>query len=203
MIEKLLALFSGNAVAWLLTFAALGSGLLAGWWITRVYYRADIAALKQTYAEEQAAAATDALARLQAANRKGDELAAQVAAAETARKQLGKEKDREIQNLTTGRPCLGADVVRLLNSGHPGAGVREQLPEASGFTLDADSALAADTASGSRGQVTGMRSPLPCHLSPDACATSDTDIALWARNARDEHDACRERLEKLRNWFAD
>jgi hypothetical protein len=186
MIEKLVAFLSGNGVVYalfgaVLVGAALGGGLCKLYYDTQLaVLEASIARERQASAETHAAATSDALARLQAAQLKGDALAAQVAAAETARLQLAQEKDREIARLTTGRACLDGSVVRLLNRDQ-GSGIRDQLPAPTGFAFGTDSAAAADTAD----------------------FASDTDIALWARHARDQHDACRERISALRTWFAD
>ena len=226
MIDKLVALFGINATGWLISIFMIGSGLLSGWWMTQLHYRAEVAALKQSYAEAGSAAASAALARLQRATQKGDELAAQVAASDAKRIQLAEEKDREINRLATGRACLSGDLVRLLNgSGSPGL----RLPEAPRLALDADTAVAAypddrglKTVSEDRGQMTeDSRLPArsaavnPTKAKPSLTEQSsvlsplssehatDTDIARWARNARDQHDACRERIAVLRTWLAE
>ncbi|MDR1350908.1 MAG: hypothetical protein LBJ59_09085 [Zoogloeaceae bacterium] len=164
---------------------ALGAALSGG--VLRLYYHARIAQMEtraanvgRRQAEAEAAALADILTRLEAAQKRGDELTRQLAAAQTARQRIAEEKDHEIARLATGRPCLGAGLVRLLNDRNQESGIKGRLPTPTGLVADADSAAA-----------------------PDTAYASDADIALWARNARDEHDACRERIAALRNWFAD
>jgi hypothetical protein len=159
--------YAGLALIVLFFFA----GAAAGWAITGLSYKVQLAGLQKTHAEAMARAAGDALIRLAAAQKRADDLTAQLAAASAARKKITLEKNREIKRLTTGRPCLGAGVIGLLNDAAVSApGLR--LPPAAGLAFNADAGFAADT-----------------------------DVALWARDARDRHDACRERIDALRAWF--
>jgi Zn-dependent M28 family amino/carboxypeptidase len=178
MIKKIIAFFVGNAPDFTLLMAALLIGSMLGWFFSGLYYEAQIghfetqiATLHKDHAIDQAAAAANALSRLQAAQKKGDELTRKLADADAKRQRLAKEKDREIKRLSTGRACLGAGLVGLLNDRNQGSGIRHPLPAPSGLAVDANRA-----------------------------AASDTDLALWARDARDRHDACRERIDALRQW---
>lgn len=146
---------------------------LALWLAYRHGYATAEALCQRQMAESQAADAFS-YARLEANYRKqeqkGQALAAQVAKAEATNQQLLKEKNHDIRQATTGRACLDADALRLLNNNpdtrHPG------LPASSGNALVADGAVA-----------------------------TDTDVALWAADARSRYDACRGRIDALRQFF--
>jgi hypothetical protein len=140
---------------------------------------AEIASLQKDYAEARAEAEkaiADALQKVLEVERQGDAIAARLAAAEAERITISKEKDREIARLTTGRRCLDAGVVRLLNAPASGPGLK--LPPASGGIAFAAAAPATDTA-----------------------YASDTDIALWTRHARDSYDTCRARIDALNEFY--
>lgn len=114
-----------------------GAGLMAN------IKNTEIAQLKEAFAKKERDAATAAVDRLAKANERADRLEAALIASESVRSQTSKEKDREIRRLTTGRACLGAGVVSLLNhSGHAGAGT---VPQATASALSADAAFATDT----------------------------------------------------------
>ncbi|MDR1889623.1 MAG: hypothetical protein LBQ81_09650, partial [Zoogloeaceae bacterium] len=140
-------LLSETLLPWVLLAVFFAVGAAVGGTAVKWRKDRDIAVIQQAHAEEKAAAASDALARLQTAQRRGDELAAQVAAADAARLQLGEEKDREIKRLTTGRACLGAGVVRLLNRDQ-GSGIRDQLSAPTGYAALADPPFAPDSDDG-------------------------------------------------------
>ena len=159
---------------WLLVALMFCAGAAGGWYINGLRWEAKYAALEKTHAEAAAAQAdaiVEALEKVRALERQGDELAAQVIALDAARVKLAKEKEDAIRKTSTGRRCLDAGLVRLLNEPvGPGAGSRPA--PASGSPSVADTAFA-----------------------------SDTDIALWARDARDAHDACRARINALRTFY--
>lgn len=135
--------------------------------LVSAHKNAEIEALKRTHAEAEAAAAAAALERLQQAQARGDELAQQLAAAETTLQTQAEEASREIARLTTGRRCLDGAVVRMLNA--PSQGIRlGAVPPAAGQPAAADGA-----------------------------AASDRDVAQWARVCRTGYDTCRARLDAL------
>ena len=111
-----------------------------------------------------------ALARLQHAQARGDALEERLAVEEASRQSQALEHAREIKRLTTGRPCLNAGTVRLLNESTIGL-------RASTLPTPASGAIAAD-----------------------AAAASDTDVAGWIDAARRQYDACRDRLGALIDW---
>lgn len=116
---------------------------LAGWLAGREQAQDRCAAQIATLEAEQAArerkAAQAALDRLQQAQARGDALQARLAAEETNRQNQAREHVREIKRLTTGRPCLNAGTVRLLNE--PAPGLRAPTSGAAA----ADATVASDT----------------------------------------------------------
>ena len=147
---------------------------IAGWQTGREQEQdrctAQVATLKADQATQERQAAQAALDRLQQAQARGDALQARLAAEETNRQTQAQEHAREIKRLTTGRPCLNAGTVRLLNepTGHSGT------------------ATVPATTSGA--------------TAADAPAASDTDVAGWIDDAQRQYDACRSRLDALIEW---
>ena len=162
-----------EAAATLAALAALGGagvGYGLGGRVASAQAEADLAALQLTH-ELQASQAADAqLARLTAASARGDALAARLAAAQAAQHTQAQEYAREIKRLTTGRPCLNAGTVRLLNDAPAQAGA---------VSLSAPAGLSAAEA---------------------AAAASDTDVAGWIDGAQRQYDVCRRRLDALIDW---
>lgn len=151
--------------------ALLLGGVLAGIFV-RAIKNVEIADLKTAWSAAQAKASNAALSDLAAANLRGDKLAEQLATSENARQTQAEEHQREIRRLTTGRPCLSAAVVRLLN-------------EPAGLARPA----------GAVSQATGE--PVPA----DGAAATDTDVALWADQARRSYDTCRGRLQAIADFY--
>ncbi|MDR1423484.1 MAG: hypothetical protein LBI92_02590 [Azoarcus sp.] len=90
----------------------------AGLWFGMVLERPKTARAELALANEQARyarAEADARRRTLAAEREGARLAVQLQIIEAARARRGEERDREIAKLAVGRPCLSADLTRLLN----------------------------------------------------------------------------------------
>jgi len=98
---------------------ALFMGLLAGsgssWFVTGVYYRAQIADIYQAQAELLAAAEQLFHQRYQAEIERGDVLSAQLSATESKLQTRTQEVQRAISQVTTGKRCLDSAAVRLLN----------------------------------------------------------------------------------------
>ena len=148
-------------------FLALIAAALGGAYLMADHKDAVIARMEAAQAKSEAAVATAGAKRLRDAQIRGDTLTNQLAEAEKARKKTALEHQREIKNLTTGRPCLNADVVGLLN----GTG---QGNETAGLSASASVTAAAN--------------------GPFA---TDTDVANWADNARGQYEICRDRLGAL------
>lgn len=88
--------------------------------------RAEIATLKQGWAEATTRSEVMARQKLEDTQARGDELSRDLLNLESSLKQ-SETRRREIERRTTGRTCLNAGTVRLLNSpNHPDA--RDQLP---------------------------------------------------------------------------
>jgi hypothetical protein len=130
-------------LGWLLAVLALVLAFAAGWAAQGWRKDAEIARLNEAQQMAQAQAASAASRRLADAQRKNDDLTGALSAAESRRIAVTEEKDREIRRLTSGRRCLDAAVVRVLNPpAEPGAAA---LPEAGGEPVSTDAAFATDT----------------------------------------------------------
>lgn len=169
------------AQAWIaLAIAVISFG--GGWSANGWRLGAEIGRLEVARAEDLASAEKqlrDALVRARAAEHDGQEQAARVLAAEGELARIGKEKDNAIRELSARRPCLSANLVRVLNAGTPAAAAA--VPTTPGGAARSASGLTAD---------------------PGDAAASDEDVALWARDARDQYDACRARIAALKNFHA-
>lgn len=167
---RLNALLAALVLAAATALVAGGGGYALGHRLAKAEGDAAQAKLQRDHATLETKAAETALARLQKAQARGDALEERLAAEEASRQTQAQEHAREIKRLTTGRPCLNAGTVRLLNesAGRPGAA---SMPAPAGGTAAAD-----------------------------APAASDTDVAGWIDNARRQYDACRGRLDALIDW---
>lgn len=113
---------------------SLGAALVAfGIWLGGVFERTERLTLELAWEQERAALAdarTKAISRALDIEREGEAIAVALAASETARNQLAKDKTREIARLTSGRKCLSADAVGLLNTASTDPGLRLPAPAA-------------------------------------------------------------------------
>ena len=125
-----------------LACAALSAAFAAGWAVNGWRAEAEISRLERAYADQAARDAQAATARLDAANRRNDAIAQRLAASESTRKTLAQEKDHALRALTTGRRCLDAAAVRVLNGAADTAGA---VPPAGGQPVSADARFATDT----------------------------------------------------------
>jgi hypothetical protein len=158
----------------ILSIVAVFSGFSMGWMANGARLEGEINRLQSAHKSAliaSQAAAEKALTEARAAEARGDALAVQQFALEKSNQKLLKEKNDVLQKITSGRACLDGTVVRVLND-DSGAG-------------------------GRRG------GPTPAGVAPraDGPAATDTDVALWAARARAEYDACRGRIDALRNFF--
>ena len=104
---------------------------------------------------------------------RGDDLAAQLASQKSRITQLHQEHTNAIKRLTTGRACLSAELVRVLNTTDPAA-------------TDRPDALPPPTSS-------------PAATDAPAFAT-DADVSTWAATARRDYAECAARLGALIEW---
>lgn len=156
-----------------LLVAALAALVFAAGWFADGWRKdAEIAEIKAAQASAAEAAARQNLDALAEAERQGELLSARASAAEAARDTALQETQHALRQATTGRPCLNAGAVRLLNN--PGAANLKPpgLPAAAGEPAGADATFA-----------------------------SDTDVALWAAHARRSYDTCRGRIDAVNAFF--
>lgn len=95
-----------------LTFAA---GLLLGGGTVHGLNGVQIAALETAHANAQRAAAQAAVERLNAAQARGDALTTELLTARAEADTLKADLHDALSKATTGRPCLGAPALRLLD----------------------------------------------------------------------------------------
>ena len=159
-------------VAGVIAVAAFG----AGWTVQGWRGSAALAALQAKHTEYANAAQRLAEANARHLVRvweRGDELATSLASQQSRITKLHQEHTREIKRLTTGRACLSADLVRVLNNTQPAA-------------TDRPDALPPPTSS-------------PAATDAPAFAT-DADVSTWAATARRDYAECAARLGALIEW---
>lgn len=168
---RLNALLAALVLAGITALAAGGGGFALGRSLAQADGITALADLRRDQATRETAAAEAALARIQAAQARGDALEARLTIAAATRQTQAQEHAHEIARLTVGRPCLNAGTVRLLNQP---AGLGLQAP--------------------------ALPAPAGEPAAADAPAASDTDIAGWIDAARNQYDTCRDRLDALIDW---
>lgn len=114
----------------------------AGWQVEGWRKDGEIARIERAHAEQRAHDAEAAAAEIAEAVRRGNELAARVAAAESTRDTALQETKDALRRVTTGRPCLSGPAVRLLNDS---AGLKPAVPATPGQPAVTDAAVATDT----------------------------------------------------------
>lgn len=115
---------------------------LAGAWVGNSLKAGQLAELRNTQANAAKAEAEANVKALKDAKGLGDTLTTELNAYMAANTELIKERDDALRQTTTGRPCLGAGTVRMLNSG---SGSRDGLSHPTGQPAGADAAFATDT----------------------------------------------------------
>lgn len=118
---------------------------VSGWWVTSNHYQACISAMQRDQALTQERTQADALQRVLNANERADFLTSRLQRQGAQLDQLTKDKTDAIRRLTTGRACLSADAVRVLNSTTPGA-ADVPTPAAGAAATGADVASDSDVA---------------------------------------------------------
>ena len=128
----------------LITHGIVAVAAAAGAWVWQANsYEAKLADIRSSIAESDRIRARAAATALQAAQVRGDTLSRDLLAREALINRLSKEKRDALSRLTTGRPCLSADVVGVLNgTAGAGAGVSPAIGIAAAtgatFATDAD-----------------------------------------------------------------
>ena len=106
----------------LITHGIVAVAAAAGAWVWQANsYEAKLANIRSSIAESDRIRARAAATALQAAQVRGDVLTRDLLAREALINRISKEKRDALSRLTTGRPCLSADAVGVLN-GTTGAG---------------------------------------------------------------------------------
>ena len=128
----------------LITHGIVAVAAAAGAWVWQSNsYDAKLADMRSSIAESDRLRARAAATALQAAQVRGDVLTRDLLDREALINRISKEKRDAINRYTTGRPCLSADAVGVLNgTAGAGAGVPPAtgIPAATGggFATDAD-----------------------------------------------------------------
>lgn len=177
--------------AWAIAVTALGIGAIGAGAVTAKLKDAELLALRERYATERAATDRESLQRLQAAIARGDQLTRELNRASADTLALQDRLDHELARATTGRACLGADALRLLDrAARPAA-----VPDPARRAARADAAEPAAPPA-QRGHDSAQRG----HDSGDGDAASDTDVARWANAAYARYAQCAQRLDALIRW---
>jgi prophage endopeptidase len=162
-------------------------GFTAGYtWENRAR-KSEVAQIRAEIAAREAAAAEEARRRIEAALKASDvaiaERDARLAELDTVNRRLR----HDLKTATTGRPCLSADARGLLQQS---PAFRLGLSAPPGLSLAAPAAPAA-------------YSLLPSPSGRGAGGegdTTDTDLAVWILDAASLYEACRARIDALRQW---
>jgi prophage endopeptidase len=164
---------------WLIACAmCVAGGFTAGYaWEHRARL-AEVSQIRADIARREAAAAEESRRRIEAAQKAADQAIAARDARIADLDAITRRLRHDLKTATTGRPCLSADARSVLHQS-PAFGLK--LPSTSGGPASADAAPAADPGE-------------------PASETSDTDIAGWILDAAALYEACRARIDALRQW---
>lgn len=170
----------------LLAVALVGVLCFAAGWKTNGWRQeASLADLKKNWSAAVARTANEHARKLAAANVRGDELTLQLAERESALNTLEQEKNNEIARLVTGRRCLDAAVVGVLNRDRAGGSSTRVVSQAAGGAVRADGPAAARADD-----------------RPEAERyATDADVAGWIGTCQTRYDACRGRLDAIRRFY--
>lgn len=163
-----------------LLLAVAASSAAGGAWLCGLVKTAELSDLRRTHAEQLARAEGNARLRLQAALDHGNALTEQLHTANRAALHNQERLDEALSRVTTGRRCLNAAALRLLDGAKTPA--TADVPAATRGAAAAHGAATPDT---------------PDVGDPDEWA-SDTHVAHWANLARTRYDECRRRLDAVR-----
>lgn len=146
-------------------------GVVTGLQLNNAPLAKELAACQSESAQRLQASQTLARSRLENALRAAD---ASAQTLQTSRQNLQKQLEKtrhDLQNTTTGRACLGADAVRVLQRSPAFAPARATLP-----------------------------APAPEPAGAAGTIATDTDLAGWAATAAAQYQACRERISAIGQW---
>jgi len=146
---------------------------LAAWTVQGWRMDSALATLRNSHTQAQAELTERNAKHLVRVWERGDELATSLASQQSRITQLHQEHTREIKRLTTGRACLSAELVGVLNRTQPAtADGSGPLPAPTGSTASADASAFA----------------------------TDADVSTWAATARRDYAECAARLGALIEW---
>ena len=127
----------------LITHGIVAVAAAAGAWVWQANsYEAKLADMRSSIAESDKLRALAAATALQAAQVRSDVLTRDLLAREALINRISKEKRDALSRLTTGRPCLSADAVWVLN-GTEGSGAG--MPQATGIPAATGGGFATDS----------------------------------------------------------
>ena len=171
-----------------LVAAVVGFG--AGWTANGWRLDTKISTLKKDHAEAVAKSEKDYGDRLASAIGAADKLLTEKVKRENTFDQTLREKNDEINRLTTGRRCLDAGVVGVLNQSIGSAPNGWPVAKAAGLSLrtDAGTATGADERKGGEPDAEG----------PYA---TDTDVAGWINLCRTRYNACRADRDDIGRFY--
>ena len=126
----------------IITHGIVAVAAAAGAWVLQANsYEVKLADMRSSIAESDRLRARAAATGVQAAQVRGDVLTRDLLAREALINRLSKEKRDALSRLTTGRPCLSADAVGVLNDQ---AGAGAGMPQATGITAATGGVFATD-----------------------------------------------------------
>ncbi len=134
---------------------------------------------KQKMLEEQAQESVD---RMQAAAQSTDKAMTYAMTRIIGAEQQAEKLKNELKNHATGRDCLSADALRVLQ---PASAAKQRMPKGAG---SADSAAAGSAGNPGHGDET--------------TASTDADIAGWIADAYRLYEQCRARIDAIGQWDA-
>ena len=152
---------------------AATAATLAAWTAQGWRMDAALADLRNSHTRAQAELTERNAKHLARVWERGDELATNLAGQQTRINQLHQEHTHAIKRLTTGRACLSAELVGVLNNTQPA-------------TADRPDPLPTPTSG-------------PAATDAPAFAT-DADVGTWAATARRDYAECAARLGALIEW---
>ncbi len=174
----------------LLVASAIAGG--AGWTANGWRYETKLSNLKSDYATAEAKAAKDHAEALAKANAHGDRLLIEKTAMENTHNETLREKNNEIARLTTGRRCLDARVVGVLNRDGAAPNGRP-ASQAAGVPVRTDGSAAA-------GADDGQEAVRKDDADEEQFAT-DADVAGWINRCRTRYDICRGDRDRIRRFY--
>ncbi|NVM78886.1 hypothetical protein FHW83_004717 [Duganella sp. SG902] len=137
-------------------------------------------------ARADAATAEAGRVRLKEAVTRANKLEKALAESETQYRKLAQEQRNALKSHTTGRVCLDAGAVRVLNATATTPGdASHGLPDADVHAAATSSAAAADP-----------------DVEESGAEATDDDVAGWAVTVKEQYGVCRSRLQRLIDWFA-